>query len=156
MAAPNNQEPQSVSSRITKPIEHDKPTAFDIAGQYGPFLDSLRMTPQERQFLQDLLAVPQSESMESKGLDVVKRQHQDTSQTYRGLSHNERSSTSREARIFNTTSIFNGLELGEAKVKVYGNEIDSAPVAEKKYEDFHAKGASGFQLYIKSKFASPG
>jgi hypothetical protein len=60
------------------------------------------------------------------------------------------------ARIFNTTSIFNGLELGEAKVKVYGNEIDSAPVAEKKYEDFHAKGASGFQLYIKSKFASPG
>jgi hypothetical protein len=99
MAAPNNQEPQSVSSRITKPIEHDKPTAFDIAGQYGPFLDSLRMTPQERQFLQDLLAVPQSESMESKGLDVVKRQHQDTSQTYRGLSHNERSSTSREGTV---------------------------------------------------------
>ncbi|KAL3435224.1 hypothetical protein BDV09DRAFT_168033 [Aspergillus tetrazonus] len=98
MAAPNNQEPQSVSSRITKPFELDKPTAFDI-GQYGPFLDSLRMTPQERQFLQDLLAVPQSESMDSKELDVVKRQHQDTSQAYRGPSHNERSSTSREGTV---------------------------------------------------------
>ncbi|KAL4755898.1 uncharacterized protein BDW70DRAFT_154607 [Aspergillus foveolatus] len=126
MAAPNNQEPQSASSRTTKPIEHDKPTASDMAGHYGPFLDSLRMTPQERRFLQDLLAVPQPESMDSRELDVVKRQHQDTSQAYRGPSHNESSSTSRE-----------GTQTRNRK-------------------DFHAKGASGFQLHIKGKFASHG
>ncbi|KAL4746258.1 hypothetical protein BDW72DRAFT_185227 [Aspergillus terricola var. indicus] len=99
MAAPPNQEPQSASSRTTKPIGHDKPTASDIPGQYGPFLDSLRITPQERSFLQDLLAPAQPQSMDAKELDVVERQHQDTSQKYNGPDHNDHSSTSREGAV---------------------------------------------------------